>query len=462
MLNRITAFFRQCIALQKRLVIRLFASLALSVLLVLTAFTAVEMLLLDHFLTLPKALQTELRLLAEQAKQQLAHEDRQALAQWERSAPYLVHVVNDRLQPLSERNIHPHVLQKMRYSRQWDEPMGAKVSKPMIRLPLTDHELLMVQLPWQQHPASRAGYYLWFANLIVTMPILALISWILSRQLQRPLTRLQSASRALALGETEARVANTLGRTAQEFQELATDFDQMAEQIQQLVDEQRKLVRTLSHELKTPLTRQSLDLHLAQQANNEEDRHEWLDRAGQEAELMDSMIEKILALSRLEGCRLPVTLIPMDVNAYLTEQVEQFRPHLKPQQQLHFFASMESGWILADRVLLGSAVNNVLTNAVKYAGERGVINMRVDVRPTQLLISVADNGQGVSDDDLEHLFKPFYQVKKTPTQCSGYGLGLSIVKQSVHKMNGRVCAKNEQGLVIDFTFPRYDGLNKVP
>ncbi|WP_438876186.1 hypothetical protein, partial [Bacillus cereus group sp. Bce031] len=78
---------------------------------------------------------------------------------------------------------------------------------------------------------------------------------------------------------------------------------------------------------------------------------------------MDSMIEKILELSRLCSLHCDVVLQPLDVQAYLSQQTEQFRPHLQPTQQLRFVPSGQDEWIRGDRVLLGSILDNLLTNA---------------------------------------------------------------------------------------------------
>ncbi|MGT0150043.1 histidine kinase sensor domain-containing protein [Vibrio metschnikovii] len=176
-----------------------FASLALSVLLILLSFTAVEMVLYERFLTLPNKVQRELQQLSASANQQ-RQIGAEALAQWEISQPYLLYVIDSTNHVVSGRDIHPHVQMKMRNARQLTEPMGTRVSKPMIIVPMSEGYSLMVQLPWQQHPASRAGYYLWSTNLLLSLLILTLISWVLSRQLQRPLGRLQCASRAVAQG----------------------------------------------------------------------------------------------------------------------------------------------------------------------------------------------------------------------------------------------------------------------
>lgn len=436
----------------QRLVVRLFASLALSVLLILLSFTAVEMVLYERFLTLPNKIQRELQQLSTIADQQ-RQLGAEALAQWEMSQPYLLYVIDGANHVLSERDIHPHVQMKMRNARQLSEPMGTRVSKPMIIVPMTEGHSLMVQLPWQQHPASRAGYYLWSTNLLLSLLILTLMSWVLSRQLQRPLARLQCASRAVAQGLTETRVSQSIGRSPREFQQLAADFDNMAEQIQGLIEEQKKLVRTLSHELKTPLTRQALALHLASHTEVNEERSQWLVRAEQEAQLMDSMIEKILELSRLQSCHCNVVLQPLDVQAYLSQKIEQFRPHLQPTQQLRLVPSGQNEWIWGDRVLLGSILDNLLTNATKYAGEQCCITVMTEKQDRQVKIIVMDDGPGVAKEQLEAIFRPFYQTVLSSRH--GYGLGLSIVQQAVEKMHGHVSAENNQGLVVTLSFPVY-------
>ena len=441
--------------------VRLFASLALSVLLILLAFTAVEMMLYERFLTLPNKVQRELHQLTLTANQQ-RQLGADALAQWEVSQPYLLYVVDEANQIVSGREVHPHVQMKMRYARQLNEPMGTRVSKPMIIVPMSEGYSLMVQLPWQQHPASRAGYYLWSTNLLLSLFILTFISWVLSRQLQRPLDRLQCASRAVAQGLTATRVSQSIGQSPLEFQQLAADFDNMAEQIQKLMDEQRKLVRTLSHELKTPLTRQALALHLVSHTQDPQEHSQWLKRAEQEAQLMNSMIEKILELSRLQSSHFQVNLKPLDVQGYLNQQIELFRPHLQLNQQLQLMPGDQDLWIMGDRVLLGSILDNLLTNATKYAGDQCCIKIMAIRQDQQVRIIVSDNGPGVSAEQLKRIFCPFYQAGSNSQPGKGYGLGLSIVQQAAEKMSGYVMAENNQGLSVTLSFPLYQADKKVP
>ncbi|EOU2462523.1 histidine kinase sensor domain-containing protein [Vibrio navarrensis] len=446
------AKLRRWLGLPQKLAVRLFVALALGVVLVVSAFSCVEMLLYQRLLNLSKQQHQEFVDLAHQAAQWVSRKEWTQLAQWEAKQSYVLYVVDQHFHPVSGRDVHPHVLKKMHFYRRLDQPMGDRVSRPMIGIRLDQEHQLMIQLPWQQHPAAKASYYLWAANAIVGVCILAFISWVLTRYLQNPLTQLQSATRALAQEKTDTRVAHTLGHSVSEFRELALDFDRMAERIQTLVEEQRQLVRTLSHELKTPLTRQLLATHLCQRAKEPEQRTLWLNRVEQEAQLMNSMIEKILELSQLESSQFSVSLKPLDVNAYLTEQAALFEPHLLPGQRIELALCQQAAWIEADPVLLGSALNNLLTNCVKYAGEACTICLSTSVEQEVLVIEVADDGPGVGEQELAKLFTPFYQVKQSPSSASGYGLGLSIVAQAVKKMAGSLSAHSENGLQVRLQF----------
>ncbi|CAM2746797.1 sensor histidine kinase [Vibrio ordalii] len=437
----------------QHLVVKLFMHLSVGVVLLLSSYTAIEVLLLEHFLRLPTAIHREFQVLSDEADTLLRQSNAQDLARWEEKQKYLLYVVDEHLQAIGGREVHPHVQKKMHYQRGMDEPMGNKVSRPMIGIPLRDAHQLMIQLPWELHPARRSAYYLWALNLMISLLILGIISWVLTKQLQLPLTGLRSASHRLSQGETSVRVAQQLGRSSIEFQQLAHDFDRMAERIEGLIGEQKKLVRTLSHELKTPLARQLLLLHLLKKDHRDESAQLFLDQLEHESHLMNSMIEKILELSHLDSEHLHIVLTPLDVNAYLAEQTAKFECHLQSEQRLTFIASQSAPWILADKVLLGSALDNVLTNAVKYAGPQCAIVVRVTLDEQYVQISISDNGPGVAPADLAHIFEPFYQAKQSSSSDSGYGLGLSIVCQSIDKMQGKIKAYSVSGLELVFTFP---------
>ncbi|PTB31123.1 two-component sensor histidine kinase [Photobacterium phosphoreum] len=410
-------------------------------------------------LQVPKKVQQNMLVMAEQAQQLIDTGNKQQLGQWEQQQPYYLFVLDKDQHEMGDRKMHPHFAFKLNYARGINALLDSRVNQPIFAIPLKDGNQLMVQLPSQLHPAKYFSFYFGLIQVVIAVLILLMFSFLIARYLQRPLNTLREASRSLANGDFSVRVANAVSDSTVEFKSLATDFDEMAEQIQMLTERQRRLIRDVSHELRTPLARHNLSLHLMRKRVAPEHQH-LVDRLERESEEMNQLVNEILEFNQLQNTTENVNLIPLDVESLCLAAVPDIETLLGKQQTLTTALDNNMPLVLGDSRLIVRAVNNLLGNAVKYAGEQAhiqLISALVVIEGQAFVqLSVEDDGQGIAEQHLKRIFDPFTRIEGArDKQSGGYGLGLAIVKEAMAVMNGAVNAENRQpqGLSIQLLLP---------
>ncbi len=317
--------------------------------------------------------------------------------------------------------------------------------------------LVSVALPEQPKPkelisALTHGFLGW--KLLVLLAITAVVCWILARSLTSPIKRLRKATCRFADGDLTTRIGNEI-KGGNEFAELARDFDDMAIKIEDLVGSQQRLLRDISHELRSPLARLSIALELARkQQTNGDDKA--LNRIELETERMNEMIGQLLSLTRLESDMQGLQKSTFDLAALLERLVHDadFEAAAK-ESQVVFKGQSTLRWN-GHEELLARALENVMRNAVKYTSANSEVEVVLHVTADHILIQVLDAGPGVPEEALEKLFIPFFRVADDRDRKSGgTGIGLAIAERAVKLHGGMIKAENrsEGGLKIEINLP---------
>lgn len=329
----------------------------------------------------------------------------------------------------------------------------------------TRYEYVWFQPPSRAKRSSRTLDLLHFAfpQLPVAIAVGGLTTFVLVLLFSRPLVRLRKAARQLAEGNLSTRVEaaepGPSGKHADEFQGLTHDFNHMAERLELLVGAQRLLLRDVSHELRSPLSRLSVALELAREdAGPELDEH--LARIERETERLNSLIGQLLTLSSMEATERTSSFTPVSLN----EICKQILPDAEYEaQQRPCTIVLEPGdscWIRGNRELLHRAIENVIRNAIRYTEPGSAITIRatdisIDGKPSAML-EVSDCGPGIPEAELQHIFRPFYRVDHARSAATGgFGVGLAITDRAVSIHGGTLRAINraESGISIEFVFP---------
>ncbi|MHC8287139.1 HAMP domain-containing sensor histidine kinase [Pseudomonas sp. XS1P51] len=288
--------------------------------------------------------------------------------------------------------------------------------------------------------------------LIIGTVMSALFSGYMAYYLAWPLAYLRRAMSDVAKGRFETRVKPMMGRRRDEIVDLAEDCDRMANQLKLLVEAQQHLLHDISHELRSPLTRMQAAIGLLQQ---EPARQEMVERIERESVRMDTLIEALLTLARMQGRPESIERDPLDIIELLTVIVEdaQFEAGMKgcrvSLRACPAFASRVSG------ELLYRCFENVIRNAVRHTKPMTTVVVSAEVNPDAscLRVWITDQGPGVENERLQSIFHPFERGLNEAS--AGFGLGLAIASRAVEMHGGTIVARNEPsgGLTVEISLP---------
>jgi signal transduction histidine kinase len=210
----------------------------------------------------------------------------------------------------------------------------------------------------------------------------------------------------------------------------------------------------VSHELRTPLARLLALLDSA--SLPESDTGVLLEQARQEVEAMAELVDDVLFLSELETGRAVVGLGGVRVAPIVLDVVDSLRPSAERHAQELVTLVADDVTVAVRARMLRVLVENLLTNAIRYAGDGARCTISARTEGDVVLLSVADNGRGVPAAELPRLFERFFRGDRART-THGTGLGLAIVKHVVTQSGGEVEARpgpGGLGLEVRCTFPR--------
>jgi two-component system sensor histidine kinase CpxA len=295
--------------------------------------------------------------------------------------------------------------------------------------------------------------WLW-TNIGMAMVVSALFALMLAWYVAAPLTRIRASTRRFAEGDLDARVGHLrFGRSA-EITALAAEFDSMAERIKALVDSHRRLVRDVSHELRSPLARQRVALELARDGDPAQVTAS-LDRIERESDRLETMLAQALELSRLETAT-GTANDHVELDLLLEDVITNATYEGAPRGRKVLLAESERLALTGSHQALHSAFENVIRNALAHTADGSSVSVRLLRNGNDALVSVRDHGPGVAEADLGRIFEPFYRTDSARTRArGGTGLGLAIAHRAIARHGGSIVARNPEdgGLEVAIRLP---------
>lgn len=370
---------------------------------------------------------------------------------------------NNQAQPISRnmipRRMHHMAKRALRSGEVVFPMMGSNALAGLVRGPSGRTYVVGVVIPERRSQSKifkeiTHGLFGW--RLLVLLFVSAVACYFLARSLTSPISRLRHATRKFAAGDLSVRIGDQI-KGDDEISGLARDFDEMAIKIEDLVGAQKRLLRDISHELRSPLTRLGLALELARKQGNCETQGSAFDRIELESERMNMMIGQLLELTRLESGPERIDMYEFDLHQLLHELVRDAGFEAEARGcSVVFETDNESLSYRGSGELMKQALENVIRNAVKYTEHGTVVDISMFKVGEHLEIRVSDCGPGVPDEALTKLFDPFYRVADARDRSSGgTGIGLAIAERSVRLHGGTIRAANRSrgGLEIEIRLP---------
>ncbi|MBV9271030.1 MAG: HAMP domain-containing histidine kinase [Candidatus Eremiobacteraeota bacterium] len=304
---------------------------------------------------------------------------------------------------------------------------------------------------------QRTPWLLWtnlvpYWRVVITIAILAvLISWFLgrlfSRQALAPLKEVTQSLQALAGGDYTQR--RFLALTGDEVAALTQAYNQAVAGVAGAMDERKRIedrmrqfVADAGHELRTPLTVIAGYIDVLRRGAIEEPKvaRQILGTMALEKEHMRGLIDRLMRLARLDS-ETPATVEPIAVDELLKTQVETAR-RMDDTRQIDYHVDGATE-VMADKTELGEALWNLVENALKYA-PGAPIHLRAARNNGHTVLSVSDEGPGMSEMEKAHAFERFFRGDSRG-EISGTGLGLAIAKRAVERSGGSISIDSSPG-----------------
>jgi two-component system phosphate regulon sensor histidine kinase PhoR len=241
----------------------------------------------------------------------------------------------------------------------------------------------------------------------------------------------------------------------QEVEEWAEKQQQQIEQYERFAEYRRRYVGDISHELKTPIFNIQGYLHTLLEGGYHDEKisMSFLKKAAKNVERLQTIVEDLGAISRLESGELILDIEPFDLKALATEVFEEVEMKSKESRiELAFKPGADIGFmVMADRESIRQVLVNLVTNSLKYGNVGGATRIGFYDMESYILCEVADNGIGIPEKHLPHVFDRFYRVDKSRSrQKGGSGLGLAIVKHIIEAHQQTINVRSSQGLGSTF------------
>lgn len=273
--------------------------------------------------------------------------------------------------------------------------------------------------------------------------------WLASRAI-RPIDAITSAAIRISAGDISQRV--DIEETESELGRLATVLNSTFGRLEAAFATQAQFTADAAHELRTPVAVILAQTQMALKQDRTPDEYrETVAACLRSAQKMRGLIESLLKLARLDAGQEIMTRQKFDLTRLVRDCAEHIKP-LAAERGVQVDLDTVAGEAIGDASRLDQVITNLLTNAIQYNRPGGQVRVTVSQKNGSTTLAVADNGLGISEADLPHVFERFYRADKARTKAEGRtGLGLSICKAIVAAQGGTIEVSSKLGVGSTFT-----------
>lgn len=285
-------------------------------------------------------------------------------------------------------------------------------------------------------------YYILVSGLLVTI----IIGFVKRYVYGRPLQELAKAAQRITQGEFDVRVKSfRKDKKKDEIEVLIDDFNRMARELASVEILKNDFIANVSHEIRSPLTIiQSYSTALKNDNLSIDERNEYIDTIITATKNMSTMTANILSLNKFENQNFNFNYKSYHLGEQLRKcallYIEQWQ-----EKNIEFIIDVDEAIINGDEFLLEIVWNNLISNAVKFTQNGGRIAIEMVSNDKTVTVFIKDNGIGMSEEVLNHMFDKFYQGDPSHSTV-GNGLGLALVKRILSNINGKIQVQSEEGL----------------
>ena len=283
--------------------------------------------------------------------------------------------------------------------------------------------------------------------LIAISCVLALIGSLISiYYTQKPINRLIKKIERINMKSLNYRISTA--SVPVKYESLVKAFNNMLHRMEDVFERQRNFTADIAHEMRTPITNLTTQTQIVlNNARSTEEYREILYSNLEEYEKMSQMISDMLFLAQADNHQLVPNLIDIDLYSMISLMCEYFEP-LTDEKNITFELEGNCSHIQGDKMMLGRAISNIISNAIRYTSENQTIKIKLSqLSPKKVQIVIANPGKKIESHHLPHLFDRFYRVDQSRHRnnkdSSGTGIGLAIVKSIIDTHKGHIYVESD-------------------
>ncbi|MGU8571068.1 sensor histidine kinase [Clostridium perfringens] len=275
-----------------------------------------------------------------------------------------------------------------------------------------------------------------------------IMGFIISRSITRPINKLMTKAKYISKGEYDKKIE--INTDILEINDLINSINNLSQSIKEQENIRKRLTGDISHELKTPLT--NIQSHLEAMIDGIwEPTEERLLSVKEEAERLSSLVSDMQKLNKYDESSIKLKKDNVNISDIICFVIFQFS-NLAKSRNIKIEYEKNNINLYCDKDKITQALVNILSNAIRYSNEGSTIFIEEKLKDNKVIISIEDQGIGISEEDLKYVFERFYRADKSRTRATGgTGIGLTIVKSIVSSHGGEVKLESKLGEGSKFT-----------
>ncbi|CAH0418363.1 sensor histidine kinase [Periweissella ghanensis] len=311
---------------------------------------------------------------------------------------------------------------------------------------------------------ARTASYVMSTALISTM-LFAIINYFVIKPLLDTIMNLQKASQQNAAGHyttlKKYPFATELAALTKDYNTMVDQITQQVEELKQSEKEKNEMIGNLSHDIKTPVASLiAIGQALSDDILSDEEKQHYLQAVSENAQRITVLADELMQVTiDNESDNNEITTGEVMVDDVLIKVLNAFKPRIDHDQREIMISGLEAApAIKANEDAVYRILYNVIENSLKYSQSGTPIQIGVKVENDMVSMTVADEGQGIPNDELGKIFNRTYRVEKSRNQATGgHGLGLFITKNLVEKLGGKISVQSKigQGSQFSVALPVY-------
>lgn len=223
-----------------------------------------------------------------------------------------------------------------------------------------------------------------------------------------------------------------------------------------LAKREENFLLSVSHELKTPIASVQLFLQTLQKYDHlsDEEKQKIYSNSLKEVNRLDSIVSNILTARQIEGGESTLQKENLQLNDFITKRVDILKSTLGKHHTIKL--DLESVETYIDKLSFESILTNLIENSIKYSSKGTLISVKLTSNNSEFILSISDQGMGITDEEKKHIFNKFYRVQSDLTRhTKGTGLGLFIIQHLVQSHQGRITLSDNtpKGLIVTINIP---------